>query len=155
MGRTLEGKCALITGSARGLGLAAARHLAGSGCHIVFTGIDEARDVLPIRDEVERLHQVRTMYCKADLRRPAEIEAMVATASGELGPIDILINNAVVRHTAPIESFDTAHWDDGLAVNLSAAFHTIRLVVAGMKQRRWGRIINVSSIYGLRGAPDR
>jgi len=155
MGRALDGKCALVTGSVRGLGLAAAHRLADAGCHIVFNGIDDPREVQPIRDEVERLHRVRTLYCRADLRLPSEIEMMVAAANDALGSIDILINNAVIRHTAPVETFETAAWDEGLAVNVSAAFHTIRLVVGGMKQRRWGRIINVSSIYGLRGAPNR
>lgn len=155
MGRVLDGKCALITGSVRGLGLAAAHRLAESGCNIVFNGIDEARDVQPIRDEVQRVHGVRTLYCRADLRQPAEIETMMLAASDQFAPIDILINNAVVRHTAPIEAFDPVQWDEGLAVNVSAAFHTIRLAVPGMKQRGWGRIINVSSIYGLRGAANR
>jgi 3-hydroxybutyrate dehydrogenase len=155
MARTLDGKCALITGSVRGLGLAAAHRLAEAGCHIVLNGIDDSRDVQPVRDELEQVHGVRTLYCKADLRRPIEIETMVAAAGDVMGSIDIVINNAVVRHTAPVESFGTSEWDDGIAVNVSAAFHTIRLVVPGMKRRRWGRIINVSSIYGLRGAPNR
>ena len=69
--------------------------------------------------------------------------------------MDILVNNAVVRHAAPVESFAPERWDEGLAVNLSAAFHAIRLALPAMKQRGWGRIINVSSIYGLRAAPNR
>ena len=80
---------------------------------------------------------------------------MVAAAQASFGSIDVVINNAVVRHTAPVESFGTADWDDGIAVNVSAAFHTIRLTVPGMKHRGWGRIVNVSSIYGLRGAVNR
>jgi 3-hydroxybutyrate dehydrogenase len=155
MARTLEGKCALITGSVRGLGLAAAHRLAEAGCNIVLNGIDDSRDVQPVGDELERVHGVRTLYGKADLRRPIEIETMMAAAGHAMGSIDILINNAVVRHTAPVEAFGTLEWDEGIAVNVSAAFHTIRLAVPGMKQRRWGRIINVSSIYGLRGAPNR
>jgi len=155
MARTLDGKCALITGSVRGLGLAAAHRLAEAGCTIVLNGIDDSRDVDLIRIEVEQTHRVRTIYCKADLRRPTDIETMMRAATEAMGSIDIVINNAVVRHTAPVEAFGTAEWDDGLAVNVSAAFHTIRLAVPGMKQRRWGRIINVSSIYGVRGAPNR
>src|SRR5262245_11255702 len=100
MSRPLDGKCALITGSVRGLGLAAAHQLAEAGCHIVFNGIADASEVQPIRDEVERLHRVRTLYCKADLRQPSEIQRMVSEATDALGAIDILINNAVVRHTA-------------------------------------------------------
>lgn len=155
MARTLDGRCALITGSVRGLGLAAAHRLAEAGCNIVLNGIDDPRDVQAARDEIEQVHQVRTLYGKADLRRPIEIETMMAAAGDAMGSIDIVINNAVVRHTAPVEGFGTAEWDDGIAVNVSAAFHTIRLAVPGMKRRRWGRIINVSSIYGLRGAPNR
>lgn len=155
MGRLLDGKCALITGSARGLGLAAAHRLAEAGCHIVFNDIEESSAIQPIRDEVEQVHRVKTLYCRADLRRPAEIETMVLFASDAFGAVDVLVNNAVVRHTAPIETFGTAQWDDGLAVNVSAAFHSIRLAVPAMKRRRWGRIINVSSIYGLRGAANR
>jgi 3-hydroxybutyrate dehydrogenase len=71
------------------------------------------------------------------------------------GAIDILVNNAVVRHTAPIESFDPARWDEAIAVNVSAAFHTTRLALPGMKSRGWGRIVNISSIYGQRGAANR
>jgi 3-hydroxybutyrate dehydrogenase len=155
MARSLEGKCALITGSVRGLGLAAARCLAEAGCSIVLNGIDDSRDVEPVREAIEQAQGVRVLYGKADLRQPSDIEAMMRAASDTMGGLDILINNAVVRHTAPIEAFGTAEWDEGLAVNVSAAFHTIRLAVPGMKQRRWGRIINVSSIYGLRGAPNR
>ena len=80
---------------------------------------------------------------------------MVLAATDAFGSVDILVNNAVVRHTAPVEAFGVEQWDEGLAVNVSAAFHTIRLTVPRMKQNRWGRIINVSSIYGLRGAPNR
>jgi 3-hydroxybutyrate dehydrogenase len=155
MGRLLDGKCALITGSARGLGLAAAHRLAEAGCHIVFNDIDQSHALQPVRDEVEQLHGVRTLYCRADLRRPSEIETMVLFATDTFGAIDILINNAVMRHTAPVEAFGVSEWDDGLAVNVSSAFHTIRLAVPGMKRKRWGRIINVSSIYGLRGASNR
>ena len=104
---------------------------------------------------IETQHGVRVIYDAADLRRSDEIEAMVSGAHGAFGTVDIVVNNAVVRHTAPIEAFGTSEWNEGIAVNLSAAFHTIRLTVPGMKQRGWGRIINVSSIYGLRGAANR
>src|SRR5689334_13874344 len=129
----LAGKTALITGSTQGLGLAAAKRFADAGCRIVQNGFADGQ------------------YVGADLRKPADIESMMTAA----GPIDILVNNAVVRHTAPIESFSADAWNEGLAVNLSAAFHTIRLALPAMRARGWGRIINVSSIYGQRGAVDR
>jgi 3-hydroxybutyrate dehydrogenase len=139
----------------RGLGLAAARRFAAAGCHLVMNGFDAGTDVDDLRRRIEREHGVRTMYSGADLRRPAEIEQMVSAALDAFTAIDILVNNAVLRHSAPVEAFDPEAWDDGLAVNVSAAFHTIRLVIPGMKRNRWGRIINVSSIYGLRGAENR
>jgi len=155
MRRDLAGKCALITGSVRGLGLAAAQRFAAAGCHVVLNGFDPAQEVASLRHDIETRYGVRTLYSGADLRRPGEIEAMVVAAQDAFGSIDILVNNAVVRHTAPVEAFSPEKWDEGIAVNLSAAFHTIRLVVPGMKRNEWGRIINVSSIYGLRGAVHR
>jgi 3-hydroxybutyrate dehydrogenase len=155
MTRLLDGRCTLITGSVRGVGLAAAHRFAAAGCHVVMNGFGAAADVDDIRRAIEHAHGVRTLYSDADLRQPAQIAQMVAKARETFGSIDILVNNAVVRHAAPIEAFDPAAWDEGIAVNISAAFHGIRLVVPDMKARRWGRIINVSSIYGLRGAANR
>jgi 3-hydroxybutyrate dehydrogenase len=155
MQRPLEGKCALITGSVRGLGLASARRFAAAGCHIVMNGFEPEGDVDAMRRTIEEAHGVRTIYSPADLRQPAEIAQLVTAAHAAFGTVDILVNNAVVRHSAPIEAFRPEDWDEGLAVNLSAAFHTIRLTIPGMKQKKWGRIINVSSIYGLRGAANR
>ena len=154
MSRPLHGRCALITGSTQGLGLAAARRFAAAGCHLVLHGLAAPASVDDLRRGIEQEHGVRTIYSGADLRRPADIAQMMSAADA-LGGVDILVNNAVVRHTAPVEAFGVDHWDDGLAVNVTAAFHTIRLAVPRMKQRGWGRIINVSSIYGLRGAANR
>jgi 3-hydroxybutyrate dehydrogenase len=150
----LTGKCALITGSVRGLGLAAAQRLAHDGCHIVLNGLETPNDTTAIIDDLQR-HRIRALYCQADLRRPEQIEQMMLDAAEAYGSIDILINNAVVRHVGSIEHFGVDEWNEAIAVNLSAAFHTIRLAVPRMKQNRWGRIINVSSIYGTRGAPNR
>jgi 3-hydroxybutyrate dehydrogenase len=150
----LAGKCALITGSVRGLGLAAAQRLASAGCHIVLNGLEPASETAAIAEDLQR-HGVRSLYCQADLRRPDDIEEMVEVSIDTFGAIDILINNAVVRHVGSIEHFGTAEWNEAIAVNLSAAFHTIRMAVPNMKRNQWGRIINVSSIYGLRGAPNR
>jgi 3-hydroxybutyrate dehydrogenase len=129
----VNGKIALITGSTQGLGQTIARRLSEAGCIIINNGLVDGRVV------------------GADLRKPADIEKMIR----EAGPIDILINNAVVRHTSPVEEFPPEQWDEAIAVNLSAAFHTIRLALPGMKSRGWGRIINMSSIYGQRGAANR
>ena len=129
----LAGKTALITGSTQGLGLAAARQFEAAGCTIFVNGFADGK------------------YIGADLRNVSEIEAMMRFAGG----VDILVNNAVVRHSSPIEQFSPDAWNESVAVNLSAPFHTIRLALPGMKARGWGRIINVSSIYGQRGAANR
>jgi 3-hydroxybutyrate dehydrogenase len=152
---SLKGKCALITGSVQGLGLAAAQQFAQAGCHIVLNGFADADAISAIRAGIERQYGIRTLYSGADLRLPGEIEQMISTSVDAFGAVDILVNNAVVRHAAPVEAFAADRWDEGIAVNLSAAFHTIRLALPLMKKRNWGRIINVSSIFGLRGAPNR
>jgi 3-hydroxybutyrate dehydrogenase len=150
----LEGRCALITGSVGGLGFAAAKQFAAAGCDIVLSGLAEPEKIADARREIEE-SGVRSLYSSADLRKPLEIEQMFRDAEAAFGGIDILVNNAVVRCGAPIEDFPVDAWDEGIAVNLSAAFHTIRLALPGMKARNWGRVINVSSIYGLIGAANR
>ena len=155
MNRPLSGKRALITGSTQGLGLAIARRLAADGCDVVIHGLAESTTLDTIRAEFERDHGVRAQSSGADLRSPAQIDELINAVGRTLGGIDILVNNAVARHNAPVESFTTASWDESLAVNLSAAFHTTRLVIPAMKQNKWGRIVNVSSIYGLRGTANR
>lgn len=152
---TLRGTCALVTGSTQGLGLVTARRFAAAGCHIVLNGLASPDDVRRVGREIEDRHGVRTLFCAADLRRPDDIAEMMASATRTFGTIDILINNAVTRHADPVETFPTEKWDEGIAVNLSAAFHTIRLAVPGMRRKGWGRILNVSSIYGLTGAANR
>lgn len=152
---TLAGKCVLITGSVQGLGLAAAHRFAAAGCHVVLNGLADPAGVDAIRSQIESRHRVRAMYYRADLRNPTEIEQMISSSLDAFGSIDILVNNAVVRHSASIDVFPVAQWNDALAVNLSAAFHTIRLAVPEMKRQGWGRIINVSSVYGFRAAADR
>ena len=151
----LTGKTVLITGSTQGLGLTAAEVFVQAGCHVVLNGLADAAHVDPIRRRLEDAHHVRTMFSGANLGRPHEIEQMMAAAVQAFGSVDILVNNAVVRHAAPVEAWSTAEWDEALAVNLSAAFHTIRLALPMMRRNNWGRIINVSSIYGLRGAANR
>ena len=152
---SLAGKRALITGSTQGLGLAAARRLAEAGCHVVLNGFGDGPSIAAIQRDIETRYGVRAMYSPADLRNPDDIERMVAQAMEDFGGIDIVVNNAVVRHVGPVESLPARDWDEAIAVNLSSAFHAIRLTLPGMKQRNWGRIVNVSSIYGLTAAPNR
>ena len=151
----LAGKRALITGSTQGLGLAAAQRLAEAGCDVLLNGFGDSSSIAAIQRDIETRYGVRAMYSPADLRNADDIERMIVEAEAGPGPFDIVVNNAVVRHAGPIESLPSSAWDEALAVNLSSAFHTIRLTLPGMKQRNWGRIVNVSSIYGLTAAPNR
>jgi 3-hydroxybutyrate dehydrogenase len=153
--RILEGRCALITGSTQGLGLAAAHRFAAAGCHVVLSGLASPGEARTTAAGLESAHGVRAVHAAGDLSRPADIEAIVDAARTAFGGVDILVNNAVVRHAAPVEAFSAQKWDEGVAVNLSAAFHLIRLTVPMMQAKRWGRILNVSSIYGFKGAPNR
>ncbi|MBG9387382.1 SDR family oxidoreductase [Caenimonas aquaedulcis] len=152
---SLKGKTALVTGSAAGIGYAMAQGLAKAGCNLVLHGIEDADSVRPAQAALEREHGVSAAYIKADLADPKAIEGMFARIAKEHGRVDVLVNNAVTRHFSAIESFPTDAWDNALAVNISAAFHTIRLSLPGMRERGWGRIFNMSSVYGSRAVPNR
>src|SRR5690348_3932790 len=151
----LKGRCALITGSTQGLGHALAERLAAEGCNIVLNGFGEKADIEASRRKIETAHGVRVLHHGADVADPAQIADMVAMAEKTFGGVDVLINNAVVRYFAPVEDFKPADWDRALAVNLSAAFHTVRLALPGMRERDFGRIVNVASIYGLFATVNR
>jgi len=151
----MKGKCALITGSTSGLGAATAARLAEEGCNIVLNGFGARSEIEAQRRELEETHGVQVVYHDADLAHPAEIGKLMQTAIESFGAVDILVNNAVVRHFSPVHEFPVAAWDRSLAVNVSSAFHTIRLALPEMIARGWGRIINMSSIYGLIGAVNR
>lgn len=150
----LQGKNALITGSLDGIGFAIAEALARQGCGVMLNGFGEAALVRERVDHLERLG-VGADYHGADIADPAQIEAMIAAAEQRFGAIDIVVNNAVTRHYANIEDFPVEKWNYALAVNLSAPFHIIRRTFPAMKQRKWGRIINLASNYGVAGTPRR
>jgi 3-hydroxybutyrate dehydrogenase len=147
-----KGKWALVTGATAGLGFAVAESLAGVGANIVL------HDLVEPKETGERLRErfgVEVVSVAADLSQRTSIEAMMADLFGRLDAIDILVNNAVVRHFAPVEEFAPEHWEEALAVNLSAPFHLIRLALPAMKRRGWGRIINMASIYSTRAVANR
>lgn len=148
----MNGKWALVTGATAGLGLAVAEGLAGAGANIILHDLvapKQAADALRHRFGVE------VIAAGVDLSQREAIEAMMADLLNRCGAIDILVNNAVVRHFAAVERFPADRWEQALAVNLSAPFHLIRLALPAMKRRAWGRIINMGSIYSTRGVADR
>jgi 3-hydroxybutyrate dehydrogenase len=149
---TLKDKWALVTGATAGLGFAVAESLAGAGANIVLHDLVEP---VASRDRLRAQYGVEVISIAADLSQRAAIEAMMTDLLRLLGGVDILVNNAVVRHFSPVENFPPEKWDNALAVNLSAPFHLIRLALPGMKARNWGRIINMASIYSTRAVADR
>lgn len=151
----LAGNSALITGSTAGLGYAIAGALAASGCNIALNGIVPAGEGDAAAAALAREHGVQAIYARADLSELAQIERLVASASARFGTIDIVVNNAVVRHFSPIETLTPAEWEQSLAVNLTAPFHIVRLTLPAMRARGFGRIFNLSSYYGVRGAEAR
>mgnify|MGYP002785681935 CR=1 FL=1 len=143
----LKGKTALVTGSTSGIGLGIALVLAKQGADVMLNGFGDAEGAL--RQVREAAPGVRVGYHGADMSKPAEIAALVAQAEAELGGVDILVNNAGIQHVAPVEDFPAEKWDAIIAINLSSAFHTTRLAIPRMRQRNWGRIVNIASAHGL------
>ncbi len=145
----LKHKTAIITGSTSGIGLGIARALAAQGADIMLNGFGDSGEIVKLRKTMADTHHVRVCYSAADMSKPAEISAMVEQAQAELGHVDVLVNNAGIQHTAPVHEFPADRWDAILAINLSSAFHAIRLAFPQMLSRNWGRIINIASTHGL------
>ena len=149
----LKGRTAIVTGSTSGIGLGIARAFARYGMDVMLNGLDEGAGVKRTRTAIEKKFGVKTAYSRADMSKPADIEAMVEAARDAFGKVDVLVNNAGIQHVEPIETFPIEKWNAIIAINLSAAFHTIRAVVPDMKARKWGRIINVASAHALVASP--
>lgn len=147
--KQLKGRTALVTGSTSGIGLGIAHALAAQGANIVFNGFGDAAQIADLQKETTRVYSVDTMYHGADMLKPVEIEAMMQQAATHFGKVDILVNNAGIQYVSNIEDFPVERWDAVIAINLTAAFHTTRLALPGMKQTNWGRIINIASAHGL------
>ena len=152
---SLQGKTALVTGATGGIGEAFARAFAAQGCNVVFNGFGEPAAIERLRAAIANEHKVEVIYDGADIGVAAEVETMIGGALKRFGTIDILVNNAVTRHYAPVEAFPVDKWDRALAVNLSSCFHTIRLALPAMKAKNWGRIINMASIHATNLVKDR
>ena len=151
----LKGKTALVTGSTSGIGLGIAKALARQGANIVLNGFG---DVDGPRAEVLAAGQAsgaQVAYHGADMGRAADIEDMLKYSAAQFGQVDILVNNAGIQHVASIENFPVERWDAILAINLTSAFHTTRLVLPTMQAANWGRIINVASVHGLVGSAQK
>jgi 3-hydroxybutyrate dehydrogenase len=139
---------ALVTGSTSGIGLGIAQRLAAKGVNVMLNGFGTPEQIESAKQSIAA-HGVKVGYHGADLSKVAEVEDLVKSTEQLFGQVDVLVNNAGIQHVSPVESFDPAKWDAVIAINLSAAFHTTRLVLPGMQARNWGRIVNIASAHGL------
>ena len=149
----IKGKTAIVTGSTSGIGLGIAEAFARAGANVVLNGFGDAAQIERLRARLAAEHDVSVAYDGADMSNAGAVELMMRTALAAYGTVDIVVNNAGIQHVAPVEEFPVAKWDAILAINLSAAFHTTRLALPGMKAKGWGRIINIASAHALVASP--
>lgn len=150
---TLAGKTALITGSTSGIGLGVAKALAAAGANVILNGFGDAKEIESIRQDIENRFKVKALYHGADMTKPEQIRDMCAKSVELFGAVDILVNNAGIQFVSPIDEFPEEKWDSIIAINLTSAFHTTKACLPGMKQKGWGRIINIASAHGLVASP--
>lgn len=149
----MSSKSAVVTGSSSGIGLGIAEALAAGGMNVMMNGIEPPAQIAPICEKMASEHGVKVLYEPANMMTADGARSLIETAIGAFGQVDVLVNNAGIQHVSPIENFPDDKWNAILALNLSAAFHTTKAAVPGMKQRKWGRIINVASAHGLVASP--
>ena len=147
------GKTALVTGSTSGIGLGIAAALGAQGANVIVNGFGEVD--IAVEEVSQRSVGGKVGFHAADVSRSSDVAAMFAYAAQDFGGIDMLINNAGIQHVAAIEDFPIDRWDAIIALNLTAAFHTTRLALPGMRARNWGRIINIASVHGLVASPQK
>jgi 3-hydroxybutyrate dehydrogenase len=148
MDRYLEGRTALVTGSVQGIGMAVAKSLASAGARIGVHGLATPQQAAEAVDAMKKSGAPDAKFFEGDVRKPEAIKAMMDAVSAWGGP-DILVNNAGVQHTVSLADATREIWDNVIAVNLSAAFDTMRLALPGMAKRGYGRVVNIASVHGL------
>ncbi|MEQ9258520.1 MAG: 3-hydroxybutyrate dehydrogenase [Roseovarius sp.] len=146
---SLAGKRAIVTGSNSGIGLGVARELARAGAEVVLNSFTNREEDHKLAEDMAAEFGTQVRYIKADMSKGDECRALVETAGG----CDILVNNAGIQHVAPIPEFPVEKWDAIIAINLSSAFHTTAAALPGMRERGWGRVINIASAHGLTASP--
>lgn len=149
----LNDKTAIVTGSTSGIGLGIAEALAAAGANVMLNGLGDADEIEATRARIEQASGRRILYHGANMLKPEEIVSLIEDTESDLGPVDILVNNAGIQHVSPVDEFPVEKWDQMIAINLSAVFHSIRAAVPGMKARGWGRIVNIASAHALIASP--
>ena len=143
----LTGRRALVTGSVQGIGLAIAQALAQQGASVVLHGLADASQLEAARAAIQDAGAPEVQVLTHNLRDAAQVQQMMDAVLAS--PLDILVNNAGIQHTAALADMPRAKWDDIIAINLSAAFDTMRLALPAMAQRGYGRVVNIASVHGL------
>ena len=146
--RFLGERTALVTGATSGIGLAIAQALAAAGARVAISGLGNDQQISEALASIDAAGANGSRHFPADLRDAAAIEAMMSSCASWSQP-DILVNCAGIQHTASLEQMPAATWDAVLAINLSAAFHTMRLALPAMAASGFGRVINIASVHGL------
>ena len=147
----LNHKVALVTGASRGIGKAIALALAAAGCDVAASYATRETDAQGTADAIRALGR-RAVVVKGDVAKSADVAALIAAVEGGLGPIDILVNNAGRATFQSIEQMTEASWNETLAVNLTSVFLLSQAVLPGMRARKWGRIINLTSVAAQAGS---
>ncbi|NGM47058.1 3-hydroxybutyrate dehydrogenase [Rhodobacter sp. SGA-6-6] len=145
----LEGKRAIVTGSNSGIGLGVAEELARAGAEVVINSFTDREEDHALAARIGAEHGVKARYIAADMSKGEDCRALVEKAGG----CDILVNNAGIQFVSPVESFPVEKWNAILAINLSSAFHTAAAALPGMRDRGWGRVVNIASAHGLTASP--
>lgn len=149
----LKGKSAVVTGSTSGIGLGIARALAKEGCNLMLNGFGDAAEIEKLRAGIAAEFGVKVLYDGADMSKGEAIAAFMKKAAEGLGGVDILINNAGIQFVSAVDEFPEAKWEAIQNINLSSSFHCIKAALPGMKQKGWGRIVNIASAHGLIASP--
>jgi 3-hydroxybutyrate dehydrogenase len=142
----LQGRRALVTGSVQGIGLAIAQALGRQGCAVVLHGLASETQAQQARAAVLEAGAPSVVVLTHNLREADQVRQMMEDVLAQ--PLDILVNNAGIQHTAPLADMPRGKWDDIIAVNLSAAFDTMRLALPPMAARGYGRVVNIASVHG-------
>ena len=146
---SLSGKTAIVTGSNSGIGLGSARELARAGADVVLNSFTDRDEDHKLAEGMAKEFGVKVRYIKADMSKGDECRALVEKAGG----CDILVNNAGIQFVSPIEEFPVEKWNAIIAINLTSSFHTIAAALPGMREKGWGRIVNIASAHGLTASP--